>query len=362
MAKKRRIRLPRQLKFTKEGKYFFWMTLGVGFAAINTGNNLLYLLLGMMLSLIIISGILSEIALQKLEVKRRIPKRLFAKTSCLITLLVTNNKRFSPSFSIEIEDKIEEVEKGKTCYFLKLSPGKEQKTAYRLKLPRRGLYHFQEVKISTSFPFSIFIKSKIVKLEDECIAYPQLQPLQALSGNNQQNHLGQISAPQRGQGIDFLNLRDYQPGDELRRIHWPSSARNQNLQVREFENEYTPQLALLLWNAPTNTPDYTSEQLDPAVDWAASYLANLRQQGCPVYFATAQQSFSPTTHQTLFDKILTHLALLEPSSAQKPPELPCKTVHVILPADISPPKHTNTSKLIHVPQNTEKTEEHRQKT
>ena len=46
---------PRKLKFTREGKYFLGITLGVGFAAINTGNNLLYLLLGMMLSLIIVS-------------------------------------------------------------------------------------------------------------------------------------------------------------------------------------------------------------------------------------------------------------------------------------------------------------------
>ncbi len=48
-------RPPRRLQFTREGKYFVGITIGVGFAAINTGNNLLYLLLGMMLSLIIVA-------------------------------------------------------------------------------------------------------------------------------------------------------------------------------------------------------------------------------------------------------------------------------------------------------------------
>src|SRR6185436_19935940 len=54
----RRFRPPRKLKFTREGKYFLGITLGVGFAAINTGNNLLYLLLGMLLSLIVLSGVM----------------------------------------------------------------------------------------------------------------------------------------------------------------------------------------------------------------------------------------------------------------------------------------------------------------
>ena len=55
---------PRRLKLTREGKYFIFITFGVGVAAINTGNNLLYLLLGMLLSLIIVSGVLSELSLR----------------------------------------------------------------------------------------------------------------------------------------------------------------------------------------------------------------------------------------------------------------------------------------------------------
>jgi hypothetical protein len=56
---------PRKLKFTREGKYYLGITLGVGFAAINTGNNLLYLLLGMLLSLIVVSGVMSDLSLKQ---------------------------------------------------------------------------------------------------------------------------------------------------------------------------------------------------------------------------------------------------------------------------------------------------------
>src|SRR5215471_17664118 len=94
-------RWPRTLKFTREGKYFVGITIGVGFAAINTGNNLLYLLLGMMLSLIIASGILSEMSLRGLEVERLPPGRLHARRPVLMGIGLRNRKSRLPSFSIE---------------------------------------------------------------------------------------------------------------------------------------------------------------------------------------------------------------------------------------------------------------------
>src|SRR3954447_20727235 len=85
-------RPPRRLTFTREGKYFVGITVGVGFAAINTGNNLLYLLLGMMLSLIVASGILSEVSLRGLEVTRRPPSRLHAGRPFLMGIALRNAK------------------------------------------------------------------------------------------------------------------------------------------------------------------------------------------------------------------------------------------------------------------------------
>src|SRR5262245_1763645 len=69
----RRLRPPRRLSFTREGRIIVILSVGVGFAAINTGNNLLYLLLGWLLSFIIASGILSELTLKRLTVERRPP-------------------------------------------------------------------------------------------------------------------------------------------------------------------------------------------------------------------------------------------------------------------------------------------------
>ena len=88
----RRFRPPRRLRFTREGRTVVLLAVGIGFAAINTGNNLLYLLLGWLLSFIIASGILSEMTLKKLGVERRPPPRVYANEPFLMEVVIENAK------------------------------------------------------------------------------------------------------------------------------------------------------------------------------------------------------------------------------------------------------------------------------
>lgn len=90
---------PRKLKFTREGKYYLGITLGVGFAAINTGNNLLYLLLGMLLSLIVVSSVMSELSLRQLTVTRRLPMRAQVGRAHLVEIEVFNHSSTTRSES-----------------------------------------------------------------------------------------------------------------------------------------------------------------------------------------------------------------------------------------------------------------------
>ena len=136
----RRLRPPRRLSFTREGRLIVILSVGVGFAAINTGNNLLYLLLGWLLSFIIASGILSEMTLKRLSVERRPPPRLFAAEPFLMEVVIKNAKTNRASFSIEVEDLIGKTPIDKRCYFLKIPAGKTQRTSYRHTYARRGLY------------------------------------------------------------------------------------------------------------------------------------------------------------------------------------------------------------------------------
>ena len=79
----------RKFRLSREGRVFLFVTIGVGFAAVNTANNLLYLLLGLLLSLLLVSGVLSDLALWKLKMRRRVPARLFAGAKTIIEVAAT---------------------------------------------------------------------------------------------------------------------------------------------------------------------------------------------------------------------------------------------------------------------------------
>src|SRR6187455_1946398 len=134
MARKRLwrwMRPPRRLRLTREGRFFIIITIGIGLAAVNTGNNLLYLLLGWMLSTIIASGILSESTLRKLKVERRAPAQVFANRPFLMEVAIENPKKHWSSYSVEVEDVLADKPIDKRCYFLKVPPGRTQRTSYR---------------------------------------------------------------------------------------------------------------------------------------------------------------------------------------------------------------------------------------
>lgn len=244
---RRRLRPPRRLRFTREGRIIVLLSIGVGFAAINTGNNLLYLLLGWLLSFIIASGILSEMTLKKLAVERRPPPRVYANEPFLMEVVIENQKPNRASFSIEVEDLIGTTPLDKRCYFLKIPAAKTQRTSYRHTFVRRGLYELTGYRLATKFPFALFRKSRDIAAPVEVLVYParvavpRPPPRSTATGDAPANRLGR-----RG---EFFGLRERRPGDDRRDIHWRSSARSGRLLVREYEDELARRVVIAVDNA-----------------------------------------------------------------------------------------------------------------
>src|SRR5450755_3052394 len=205
-AWRRRLRPARRLKFTREGKFFVGITLGVGFAAINTANNLLYLLLGMLLALIEVSGVMSELSLRDLTVVRRLPLRAQAGRAHLVEIEVFNHKARVPSYAIEVEDLRSGQPADKRCFFLKISPKSAQVAAYRRTPNKRGRDVHVGFRIATRFPFGLFEKSREVPAEGDLIIYPAVDPVQ-LPPSPPGRTWGADGVLGRGHGEDFLGLK-----------------------------------------------------------------------------------------------------------------------------------------------------------
>jgi len=280
------------------------LTLAVGLAAVNTGNNLLYLILGMMLSLIMVSGILSEQSLRKISFNWRLPSRLFAKQPAPAELKITNGKRFLPSYSFRIDDADPEV---RPHYIAKLSAGRTETIPRTVIFQNRGLQPLPAVTLSTNFPFGFICKSLIRQRSQTALVYPRIllpppgiQITRPHAGRDRENR-------RRGVGTELHNLREYTPADDARGIHWKASARESRLLLKEFESEDDSRVYLTLSQRVPGYPavggfawplDENSDDFERAVEITAALAWEFNKRGCAVgleAFAHAGPAHSPMT-------------------------------------------------------------------
>jgi uncharacterized protein (DUF58 family) len=308
----------RQLRFTREGKYFVALTLGIGFAAINTGNNLLYLMLSMLLALIVGSGVLSEQTLRKLTIARQLPQRLFAGQPVLMGLSLHNDKRWIPSFSIEVQDLLAGQLLDKKCYFLKVPAGRTQKTSYRHVFERRGRYVLTGFRIATRFPFSLFRKSRDQHGEVHLVVYPTL--IQVEQQLSQALDLGEEAFGNLGHRGEFYALRHFRETDDPRDIHWRKSAQLGIQVVRQDRRASGRRLLIVLENrqTPAAKDELAQQAQEHAVSQAASIAAAFIEQGVAVGLITRTSHVRPDHGQAHLDLILHQLALLEFVSDDRP--------------------------------------------
>ncbi|HEY6877600.1 MAG TPA: DUF58 domain-containing protein [Polyangiales bacterium] len=309
LPKDRRYR--RRLKFTREGKLFVFVTFALGFAAVNTGTNLMYLVFGFMLSLIILSGVLSEHALRQLKVTRHLPTRAFAGEPTLIEIGVENQKQKQISYSVEVSDLAVGTLNDRRCYFLKVPPQSEQSAGYRRVIDKRGVLRFRGYRLSTRFPFALFEKWRELDGEGELLVYPTLVPYPFPEGAARDE--GDQAGSARGRGTETRELREYRGGDEVRAIHWRRTAAIGKPVVREFERETAAVLSILLDNRVVAS---TSEHFERNVSRAAFVVERALSRGYSVEICARGQRSPLLAGGSPPDSLWRFLALLAPSQAE----------------------------------------------
>ena len=309
----------RRLKFTREGKFFVGITLGVGFAALNTANNLLYLLLGMLLALIVVSGVMSELSLRDLTVVRRLPLRAQVGRAHLVEIEVFNHKGRVPSYAIEVEDLRAGQPADKRCFFLKISPKSAQVAAYRRTPMRRGRDAHVGFRIATRFPFGLFEKSREVPAEGELIIYPAVDPV-ALPPAHHGRAAGIETALERGRGEEFLGLRPLREGEDSRDVHWRKSASYGQLVARERAREARPDVVIPLdLSKPKNATDEWDLTFERRIRDVASRAVAHIKRGDSVAIRGARGVLVRADRSTGADPLLRFLALVEPEPATVEP-------------------------------------------
>ncbi len=309
------LRLSRSVRLTREGRWYILVVLVTGGVAINTGNNLLYLVLATLLSLIIISGLMSEFTMKKLVLKREQPKAVFKDTPFAATLLIKNSKKIIPTISVRFYELPCRAMLSKYSYVVKIGAGEVHSATAARTATSRGLIKLKGFKISTTFPFGLFLKSKIIKHPGEIIVYPAVKAISNVRLNNGILLPRGESRCKRGSGSELYNIRPYTEHDDARHIHWKSAARADTLMVKEFEEEANKSLIVNFQNLSEADAE---ELFEEKVDETAGTINFLLERGYSVGLETLSGNVADGAGNTHFYRILEYLALIEPAGTGTP--------------------------------------------
>jgi uncharacterized protein (DUF58 family) len=161
----------------------------------------------------------------------------------------------------------------------KLRGGERGTRAYRLPTTHRGIFDVQPVEVTRRDSFELFRLSRKHGHTERIWVYPRVLDFRALP-TGQTRHLEGPSSDTSPQGnITFHRLREYNAGDDMRLVHWRSSARAGKLLVKHNVDTSQPYSVVIFDQRPSL---YTEESFEHAVDVAASVLVASAVNKAPV--------------------------------------------------------------------------------
>lgn len=305
--------IPEGIRITKVGLWFVLLTVVVAAAATNTGNNALYLVLACMLAMLVVSGVVSRLNLQRLAVAVASPGELFATRPFRLPFTITNQSRrwsrWLLLFSV--------ARKGPARLVPHLPAGKSARGDLELLLPRRGRHRIDFAHFSSLFPLGLFRKGMRYAVDLELLVYPELFAAGGLE-LEPSGLAGDESAPRAGWGHELHSLRGYRAGDDPRGIHWKKSAQTGALIFMERESEESRRLSIVLDNATGRLADAAAEsRFERLVSEAATAAVDHLARGFEVELVSREGTVPFGIGARHRQAILERLALLEPRPRQR---------------------------------------------
>jgi len=292
------------IRLRTAGTVYIVMTIVLGAVSLNTSNNLFYLMTAMMLGYMLASGLVGRANVRSASVSVSLPDEIYASVPCAVQINVTNKNRFTPIFLIEIAL---EQENGRTStLFSIVQPGATESRTVFSTFPERGRHPFEEVELSSTFPFNFFVRYWPVDSQAEAIVFPQPFVCESDATFAVLDEEQEGETPDPLAETDIVGVRPYVEGDSMRRVHWKSSARTGKLQSRLYDGAFA--------NLPRRVVDLDrliSSGLERGLSMAAYVVAESVKSKLPVGLKSGDLLIPPASDYNHKKNLLTHLALYE---------------------------------------------------
>ena len=270
----------------------------LGFAAVNTGNNLLYLLVSALLGFMAVSGVLGKWNLSRVDVRYLPPEEIYDGRPTLIGVELVNRRRWLPIFLMEV------VAAERALFFPLVDRRQGRQKSLELTLSGRGSRPLPGVMIRSRFPVNFFIRTQGLEMTQQVTVFPAPHPCPDLHQIDPGGVQGARHNWQRGFEGDINRISDYQGGEPLKSIHWKLTARHDRLKVKELSAATRKPIVLDLAGLP-------GSNLEQRLRHASYLVTRWLRDGWPVGLKAGGLELPPGSGQRHKLLLLKALALYD---------------------------------------------------
>ena len=299
---------------TIPGLVLLVLILAIGLAAYNTGNNILFITLALLLSSLVLSGVLAWLNFTGTEWRlvAQPPFRVGQEAEVVVEL--RNRKKLLPTYALWFDVAARTTDASARLYLRRrLEVGGSDRLCWTYRPARRGRETLVLSGMGSLFPFGFLRKTMGASVHREVRVWPARVACSfgGAAVARFQKESREVARP--GGGNDLIGLRRYRAGDSHRRIHWKASARMRQLLVRQNATEAAETFAL--WIETSETLWTRAAQFELLCRLAATLAEDLFRIGR--LDSVAIDSETPLLVRRIRDveTWLDRLAVLEPGPA-----------------------------------------------
>ncbi len=241
------------------GLIYTGLLMLVTVAAMNNQNNLLFWVMGVMVSVLVISAGASALMMWSFRIRRIDPRHGSVGEPLIVRYALTNRRRLISAFNIHIQERTAGGEAGNagnwrrlmsdaSAWVMHVGP-RETVHGEAIFWPlRRGKVMFDRIVVSTTFPFGIVRKSITISQPQHTLIFPMLYQLRrgVLGAISPAGLIGSKVAQHAGAGDDYYGIRELKPGDNIRHVAWKRSARTDEMVVIERTSPSPARIRVIL--------------------------------------------------------------------------------------------------------------------
>lgn len=283
--------------FTKAGWFYIIVTIVLGFAAVNTGNNLIFIIVSFLLAAMAISGFYGKKNINNININLKMPAEIYAESAFIVKMKVENEKKILDSYLLKMKFCESEI------FFGRIGRKSSMEGKTDLMFQERGINRIKEIFLYSRFPFNFFVRCKRIPVNSETVVFPKPVKSSESARSYSLNDAEGSTVKDNYASEELSSIRNYEYGDSLRLIHWKHFAKSDELKAKNFSGGLTSPVVIDMSGL-----DFVSEA---EISAAAYDVIDLIKNNIPTGLKTDSDYFLPNVTNRHKLNLLRYLALYD---------------------------------------------------